>query len=826
MKPLWQIRNRRGKREAPRLSLFPFLAVLICTMGALMLLLLFVSRQARLQAARDLAAKDAEKQTKIAADMEMVQWRVDQLKSSRTQTAAQLAEARRFLGHIEDHGRRLRDQFAELSAEAKKAAAEGLKPGRFAPPGEDELRRLEGQIAEAQQALAQSQQAASNRPRSYAIIPYDGPNRTRRRPIYIECRSDAVVLQPENMVFGEADFDPPLGPGNPLAAAVRAAREQMLMERNLDPQNAGEPYPLLLVRPDGILAYDCALAAMKSWGSDFGYELINADWQLKYPPSDPNVARAVAQAVELARQEHARLVAAAPSKYGKRPSSGLFHSSSGDGGDDQGGGGGDSTGFYSSTRDNRGAPAQPVGEQSAGGRSGGGAGSGGGPGSSVSSRGNGSVGGRHGFGSGGSGSDESDVEDNAVAKADKQYIEADPYGSIAFPAGGNGSGVPGGGVPGNGVRGSGVPGSGVPGGGFPGGYASAYAGAPGGVPGGVASGVPGGVPANQGGPGGVPGGGFGSGGSQYGNGAVGTGGNGGGSGGGAGTGSDGSSVADGGFGGGGGGSPGAASGTPAIFMPMFGQQGGPATGQSGTGGADGGSGGNGGSPAQQFGGAPGSAQPGAQSNGEAAYQGNGQPAYPANGPTGGSATVTATQRPDGYIVGQPNNGNANSQPAQRLDATSGAAMVPATPLRPGEYRPPDDTPPPKPDPDKDKKKKNPYENVDPDRSQVDWALRNARSHAAAISRPVHVDCYPDRLVIAPEQPGGQPHVIVCGSNSRRNADKFVAAMWEIMDSWGMAGKEMYWRPVLNFYVVPGGEPRMVDMTRALDGSGLVIERKQ
>ena len=30
---------------------------------------------------------------------------------------------------------------------------------------------------------------------------------------------------------------------------------------------------------------------MKSWGSEFGYELINEDWQLKYPPPDPNLAK-------------------------------------------------------------------------------------------------------------------------------------------------------------------------------------------------------------------------------------------------------------------------------------------------------------------------------------------------------------------------------------------------------------------------------------------------------------------------------------------------------------------------------------------------------
>ena len=153
--------------------------------------------------------------------------------------------------------------------------------------------RSKARSPQAQQRLAQAQQAAASRPKSYAIVPYDGPNRTRRRPIYIECRGDAVVLQPENIVFTEADFDEPLGPGNPLAAAVRAAREQMLLQGSVDPQNAGEPYPLLLVRPAGIAAYDAALAAMKSWGSEFGYELINDDWQLKYPPPDPNLAKAV-----------------------------------------------------------------------------------------------------------------------------------------------------------------------------------------------------------------------------------------------------------------------------------------------------------------------------------------------------------------------------------------------------------------------------------------------------------------------------------------------------------------------------------------------------
>ena len=84
-----------------------------------------------------------------------------------------------------------------------------------------------------------------------------------RRPIYIECTGDAVVIQPEGISFTESDFDGPLGPGNPLAAAVRAAREYMLLQSRGMP-GAGEPYPLLLVRPTGIAAYEAAMAALQS----------------------------------------------------------------------------------------------------------------------------------------------------------------------------------------------------------------------------------------------------------------------------------------------------------------------------------------------------------------------------------------------------------------------------------------------------------------------------------------------------------------------------------------------------------------------------------
>ena len=676
--------------------MFPLLAVLICAMGALVLLLLSVTRQARLQAVREAAAKNAEKQSGIAAEMEMVQWRVEQLKTSRKETEAQLAESRRVLGHIEDHGRRLRDRFQELSRQAKQAADEGLRAGRFVAAGEAELRQVEGQIAEAQQRLAQARQAAANRPKSYAIVPYDGRNGTRRRPIYIECRGDAVVLQPENVVFNEADFDEPLGPGNPLAAAIRAAREQMLLQGGVDPQNAGEPYPLLLVRPAGIAAYDAALAAVKSWGSEFGYELINEDWQLKYPPPNPNVARSVAQAVFLARLEHARLIAAAPSKYGKRPGTGNYRllaggeagqaGRAGEGesrGKSGGESGGESPGFYASKPADRYARSAGGGSSATSGRGGGSAGGGGsGFGDSAAS-------GLSSVGSGGSDG----------PKGDAEFAANNPYAAI--PVGGM-IGAPG--------MNPGGPGNGL-------GYGPGNA-----VAGGPGPGVAGGVAAA---PGTNPGG------------------------------------------------PGNGSPLPAPGSPLP---------------------------------APGSPLP--------------APGSPS--PTAGVA------RPEGYITGQPNDGNP---PPVQPKPSSAVAMVPATPLRPGEWRPLEETTPPKPDPaaeekEKNEKKKHPYDKVKLDHDQDDWALRNATRHAAAISRPVHVDCYADRIVLVPEAGGGEPRVILCDRGGRRDADKLVAAVWEIMDTWGMAGREMYWRPVLKCYVAPGAEPRMFDLTRSLEGSGLVIERKQ
>ena len=97
-----------------------------------------------------------------------------------------------------------------------------------------------------------------------------------------------------------------------MAAALRAVREHQLTQGAFDPEKQGEPYPLLLVRPGGVGAFYAARLAMKSWASDFGYELVGEDWELSYPPPDPELARAANEALERARALQERLAAAAP----------------------------------------------------------------------------------------------------------------------------------------------------------------------------------------------------------------------------------------------------------------------------------------------------------------------------------------------------------------------------------------------------------------------------------------------------------------------------------------------------------------------------------
>lgn len=300
--------SRRHRESKPGFSLFPFLEMLLSTLGVMTLLLAVVAYRAKNHIGQP-QSMTAEQ----AAEHEILTLRVEQLTEQRDKTQQDLRERQLELGHLEQSRDQTRAQLTELiraKDELDQAAALSAKERAQL---QFELDRKQGELARKRVELEDHRRQQSNRAPSYAIVPYEGPNGTRRVPVYLECRSDRIVLQPEGIAFKEDDFAGPMGPGNPLATAVRAVR-QHLNERIAENE---EPYPLLLVRPDGIDAYWAARVALQSWGEDFGYELIDEDWQLAFPKPDVELASRVEEAIEAAREQQHLLAQLAPRSGGR-----------------------------------------------------------------------------------------------------------------------------------------------------------------------------------------------------------------------------------------------------------------------------------------------------------------------------------------------------------------------------------------------------------------------------------------------------------------------------------------------------------------------------
>ena len=111
---------RRQVATTQGISLFPFLAVLLCTMGALIVVLVVLNRQSRLQAASNSFAETAFQRAeaeKVRAgaqlQRQMAEWRLQHLRESRQKTQAELDQQRLRLSGVEEHRRFVKKVLAE-----------------------------------------------------------------------------------------------------------------------------------------------------------------------------------------------------------------------------------------------------------------------------------------------------------------------------------------------------------------------------------------------------------------------------------------------------------------------------------------------------------------------------------------------------------------------------------------------------------------------------------------------------------------------------------------------------------------------------------------
>ena len=121
-------RKRKQRRSSAAPSMFPFLAVLICTMGALISLLVMGVRQAQVHA-DEIVEDSQQRSSQQLADvqrqqheLENYQWRSEVLNVQREDHQQQISSNRLALSHLEHHTRELQQQL-----EALKVRRERLK---------------------------------------------------------------------------------------------------------------------------------------------------------------------------------------------------------------------------------------------------------------------------------------------------------------------------------------------------------------------------------------------------------------------------------------------------------------------------------------------------------------------------------------------------------------------------------------------------------------------------------------------------------------------------------------------------------------------------
>jgi hypothetical protein len=301
--------GRNGRRETLSPSLFPFLAVLLCTVGALIVILVLSVFRAK-AAARQVVESQQQQLEEEAGTLEVV---AGELEGRRQKLQEAIDQQRALLAHFEDHLRRLNEQWERLQKSKQLESQDAQQRLDKISQLQEKITATQSEIDKLREQLAEKEKQGK-KPPAFAILPYSGRQGTTRRPIYLECTSQGVLLQPEGILLSMEDLSPPHGPGNPLDASLRAIRTEFdrIAQATSD---RSSPYPLLLVRPDGIATYALARSAMQGWDDQFGYELVPAAMPLVFPKNPPSIAQRLEATLATARQRHRQAIATMPARY-------------------------------------------------------------------------------------------------------------------------------------------------------------------------------------------------------------------------------------------------------------------------------------------------------------------------------------------------------------------------------------------------------------------------------------------------------------------------------------------------------------------------------
>jgi hypothetical protein len=335
------------RSDKPAVSLFPFLDGLVCTMGALILLLLattcrirhqvevkVLAEQQKMAAAAAQPDPEAERQALLRAQLEaqrkqeiaeriraheqalarheadrnakLAHWQtqINAMSERNSQLVSRVSQERQFVQSSAGMVAQLDREYQKLAALLSSAS----EHHQDVQQTEEQLRKQLEQLASDRKAIEQKVKAARNQHQSqekpiFEVVAYDGNSRTERRPILIECRSDRLTFASEGISLSAATLDEFAPDRNPLLAGTEALLTYWTLVDAQKGKDKPGPYVLLIVRPGGTIGFYVARRYLEDLHREFGYELVSADAEIAWPPADPQAVEVCRTAVERALRE-------------------------------------------------------------------------------------------------------------------------------------------------------------------------------------------------------------------------------------------------------------------------------------------------------------------------------------------------------------------------------------------------------------------------------------------------------------------------------------------------------------------------------------------
>src|SRR5713101_569421 len=292
----------RRRRHVLSVSTFPFLAVLLCAMGSLILLLLVIDRRAKvvmrakaLEAVRQLESADKEEAAARAAEWdkrrralhEQLQQQKQELDTKSASLEQQLADATHDLqaekAQTPALEKKLQAEQENLLQEEKLLALRSQVANQKIQQSkatQAELARLTTELVKLEQTFEDLKALRQRQQQTYSLVPYRGRRGDNRRPVYLECAAASLIFHPDRLTLPATDSD------GAILQEVEHRINRRVSSVALESSKKETPYLLLLVRPNGIMTYYRTLAALRNLQVDFGYEFVESDWIFDFPADD------------------------------------------------------------------------------------------------------------------------------------------------------------------------------------------------------------------------------------------------------------------------------------------------------------------------------------------------------------------------------------------------------------------------------------------------------------------------------------------------------------------------------------------------------------